>query len=114
MNPETPISTLQNIISNNRFAVTMELTLPDSPDPQEVIEKALEISPYADALNLTDSTSAVPHFSSLAAASLLVQNGIEPVMQISCRDRNRIAIQGDVIGAHAIGCLLYTSDAADE
>ena len=103
MNPETPISTLQNIISNNRFAVTMELTLPDSPDPQEVIEKALEISPYADALNLTDSTSAVPHFSSLAAASLLVQNGIEPVMQISCRDRNRIAIQGDVIGAHAIG-----------
>ena len=103
MNPETPISNLQNIISNNRFAVTMELTLPDSPDPREVIEKALEISPYADALNLTDSTSAVPHFSSLAAASLLVQNGIEPVMQISCRDRNRIAIQGDVIGAHAIG-----------
>ena len=103
MNPETPISNLQNIISNSRFAVTMELTLPDSPDPREVIEKALEISPYADALNLTDSTSAVPHFSSLAAASLLVQNGIEPVMQISCRDRNRIAIQGDVIGAHAIG-----------
>ena len=103
MTTEPSVSNLQDIIFNNHFAVTMELTLPDSPEPKEVVEKALQISPYADALNLTDSTSAVPHFSSLAASSLLIENNIEPVMQISCRDRNRIAIQGDVIGAHAIG-----------
>ena len=103
MTSQESISNLQRIISNQQFAVTMELTLPDSPDPTQVINTALEIAPYADALNLTDSTSAVPHFSSLAAATLLIQNKIEPVMQISCRDRNRIAIQGDILGSQAIG-----------
>ena len=98
-----PISSLSRLLLDGNFVVTGELTLPDSPQPDPLLETALELSPYCDALNLTDATSATPHFSSLAAASLLIQNNIEPIMQISCRDKNRIAIQGDVIGAHALG-----------
>jgi 5,10-methylenetetrahydrofolate reductase len=98
-----PISLLSKLLIDGSFIVTGELTLPDSPYPEKLVENALQLNPYCDVLNLTDATSATPHFSSLAAACLLIQNGIEPIMQISCRDRNRIAIQGDVVGAHALG-----------
>ena len=97
------ISQLQNRLESGIFTVTAELTLPDSSIKDELVETALKLSPYCDALNVTDATSAIPHFSSLAAASILLDNDIEPVMQISARDRNRIAIQGDVLGAHSLG-----------
>ena len=98
-----PASLLSKLLFDRQFVVTAELTLPDSPEPGPLLEVAQALNPYSDALNLTDATSATPHFSSLAAATLLIQAGIEPIMQISCRDKNRIAIQGDVIGAHALG-----------
>ena len=97
------ISQLHRTLDSGSFAVTAELTLPDSSEKDELVETALKLSPYCDALNVTDATSAIPHFSSLAAASILLDNDIEPVMQISARDRNRIAIQGDVLGAHSLG-----------
>ena len=97
------ISQLHKTLDSGSFAVTAELTLPDSSEKDGLVETALKLSPYCDALNVTDATSAIPHFSSLAAASILLDNDIEPVMQISARDRNRIAIQGDVLGAHSLG-----------
>ena len=97
------ISQLHRTLDSGSFAVTAELTLPDSSEKDELVETALKLSPYCDALNVTDATSAIPHFSSLAAAYILLDNDIEPIMQISARDRNRIAIQGDVLGAHSLG-----------
>lgn len=98
-----PATTLEKQLNGGIFTVTGELSLPDSPTEESLLDRARRLSPYCDALNVTDSTSATPHFSSLAGSAILHRNGIEPIMQINCRDRNRIAIQNDVLGAHALG-----------
>jgi len=85
------------------FAVTAELNPPDSADPQEVYDAALVLSRVCDAINVTDASGAHCHMSSVATCALLTRAGYTPVMQISGRDRNRIAIQGDVLGAAAMG-----------
>jgi len=96
-------SRLERVLRAGRFAVTAELNPPDSADPQEVYDAALVLSRVCDAINATDASGANCHMSSVAICALLVQAGYEPVMQVSCRDRNRIAIQGDVLGGAAMG-----------
>lgn len=96
-------SRLERVLRSGRFAVTAELNPPDSADPQEVYEAAIVLAEVCDAINATDASGAHCHMSSVAICALLTRAGYEPVFQVSCRDRNRIAIQGDLLGAAAMG-----------
>lgn len=96
-------SRLERVLRSGRFAITAELNPPDSADPQAVYDRALALASLCDAINTTDASGANVHMSSLGMCALLIGAGYEPVMQISCRDRNRIAIQGDLLGAAAMG-----------
>ena len=106
-------SRLERVLRAGFFAVTAELNPPDSADPKEVYDAALVLSEICDGINATDAAGANCHMSSIAICALLVRAGYEPVYQISCRDRNRIAIQGDLLGAAAMGVrnvLMLTGD----
>jgi 5,10-methylenetetrahydrofolate reductase len=94
---------LERILRSGRFAVTAELNPPDSADPRDVYDRALVLSEVCDAINATDASGANCHMSSVGICSLLTRAGYAVILQISCRDRNRIAIQGDVLGAAAMG-----------
>jgi methylenetetrahydrofolate reductase (NADPH) len=94
---------LERVLRAGQFAITSELAPPDSADPQEVYHRARMFDRYVDAINATDGSGANCHMSSLAVCALLTRVGYAPVMQISCRDRNRIAIQGDILGCAAMG-----------
>ena len=94
---------LQRVLENQQFAVTAELPPPDSADPQEVYRRAEVFAGCVDAINATDGSGANCHMSSVGVCSLLTRRGYDMIMQVSCRDRNRIAIQGDVLGAAAMG-----------
>ena len=94
---------LERILRHGHFAVTSEMAPPDSADPQEVFKQAAIFDGVTDAINATDGSGANCHMSSVGVCSLLTRKGYSMVMQISCRDRNRIAIQGDVLGASAMG-----------
>jgi methylenetetrahydrofolate reductase (NADPH) len=96
-------SRLERALRSGRFAVTAELNPPDSADPQSVYERALVLSTVCDAINATDASGANCHMSSVGICALLTRAGYEPVYQMSCRDRNRIAMQGDLLGAAAMG-----------
>ena len=96
-------SRLERVLRSGRIAVTAELNPPDSASPDSVYGNALVLASLCDAINATDAAGANVHLSSLAISALLAQAGYEPVMQMSCRDRNRIAIQGDLLGASALG-----------
>jgi len=88
---------------SGRFVVTVEVSPPDSSDPGVLIARASRFRDLADAINITDGAGANCHMSSAAAAAILVANELTPVAQFSCRDRNRIALQGDILGAAALG-----------
>jgi len=94
---------LERILRRGEFAVTAELNPPDSADPTEVYERGAVFDGWVDAMNATDGSGANCHMSSVSICALLTRFGYAPVLQISCRDRNRIAIQGDVLGAAAMG-----------
>lgn len=94
---------LEKALRSGRFVVTTELAPPDSADPVDVFERATVFDGYVDAINATDGSGANVHMSSMAVCALLRSRGYTPVMQITCRDRNRIAIQGDALGAAALG-----------
>ncbi|MBI3711131.1 MAG: methylenetetrahydrofolate reductase [Proteobacteria bacterium] len=94
---------LRGVLEAGHFAVTAEITPPASTDPKTLLAKALPLRGLADAVNVTDGASARAHMSSLAAAGLLVRSGIEPILQLTCRDRNRIALQSDILGGAALG-----------
>ncbi len=94
---------LERVLRSGRFAVTAELAPADTSDPEAIYERAQVLSEVADAINVTDASGAHVHMSSLGASALLVRAGYEPVLQVNCRDRNRIAIQGDLLGAAALG-----------
>ncbi|MDC0659701.1 methylenetetrahydrofolate reductase [Leisingera sp. SS27] len=96
-------SRLERVLRSGRFAITAELNPPDSADPADVYEAARPLGEVADAINATDASGANCHMSSIGISALLTRAGYSPVYQISCRDRNRIAIQGDVLGAAAMG-----------
>jgi methylenetetrahydrofolate reductase (NADPH) len=94
---------LERVLRAGVFAVTTELDPPDSADPEDVYRRARVFDGYVDAINATDGSGANCHMSSLAVCALLTRVGYAPVMQISCRDQNRIAIQGDILGGAAMG-----------
>lgn len=96
-------SRLERVLRSGRFAITAELNPPDSADPADVYDAARPLGEVADAINATDASGANCHMSSIGISALLTRAGYSPVYQISCRDRNRIAIQGDVLGAAAMG-----------
>src|SRR5580658_6639823 len=93
----------ERVLRAGGFAVTTELAPPDSADPEDVYKRARVLDGYVDAMNATDGSGANCHMSSVAVCALLTRLGYAPVMQISCRDRNRIAIQGDILGGAAMG-----------
>jgi methylenetetrahydrofolate reductase (NADPH) len=94
---------LEKVLSAGHFAVTAELGPPMGADVELVRSKADLLRGAVDAVNVTDNQTAVVRMSSLAASVLLISMGIEPVMQMVCRDRNRIAMQSDIFGASALG-----------
>ncbi|MEM7359178.1 MAG: methylenetetrahydrofolate reductase [Pseudomonadota bacterium] len=110
--PGSPLPELEGHISRGRFervlraglfAVTSEIAPPDSSEPDEVYRRAQLFDGVADAINATDGSGANCHMSSMAVCALLSHIGYSPILQVSCRDRNRIAIQGDILGAAAMG-----------
>jgi 5,10-methylenetetrahydrofolate reductase len=106
-------SNLERVLAEGQFALTAEVGPPRGPDPEAVIEKAKILRGVADAYNVTDNQTAVVRMSSIAASRILLEQGLEPVMQMVCRDRNRIAMQSDLLGAHALGirnCLCLSGD----
>jgi len=95
------------------FVITAEIAPPLSSDRQHLLERAIPLARLADAVNITDGASARVHMSAVTAAGILVHHGIEPILQFTCRDRNRIALQSDLLGAAALGVrnlLLLTGD----
>lgn len=96
-------SALQRALRERRFVVTAEISPPLSTDPAQFVDHARPLRGLATAVNVTDGASAKTHMSSLVAAHFLVQNGIEPILQMTCRDRNRLALQADMLGAVALG-----------
>jgi methylenetetrahydrofolate reductase (NADPH) len=98
-----PGDRLEHVLRSGYFAVTSELHAPDSADPTDLYKNARLLSEACDAVNATDGAGANCHMSSIACSTLIVRAGCEAVLQVNCRDRNRIAIQGDLLGAAALG-----------
>jgi len=94
---------LQQKLAAGQFVMTAEVTPPVSCSRGELLDKALPLKGVADAVNVTDGAGARPHLSAMAAAMMLHEQGIEPILQLTCRDRNRIALQSDLLGAAASG-----------
>lgn len=95
--------TLQDKLRAKRFVITAEVTPPVTADRNEFLAKALPLKGLADAVNITDGAGARPHLGAVTAAAMLVAVGIEPILQFTCRDRNRIALQSDLLSAAASG-----------
>ena len=102
---KSPCSLLEEILRAGHFAVTAELNPPDSADPEDVYKAAGILAEVCDGINAVDASGANCHISSVAMCALLTRVGYEPIYQVTCRDRNRIAIQGDMLGAAAMGVL---------
>jgi methylenetetrahydrofolate reductase (NADPH) len=93
----------QQAVHAGKFLVTAEVAPPKGGNPTHMIEMAKLLKGRVHAVNITDGSRAVLRMSSLAASVILLQHGIEPVCQMACRDRNRIGLQADLMGAHALG-----------
>ena len=96
-------SNLERVLRAGHFAVTGELGPPQSADRDVIHKKAVLLSGYVDAVNITDNQTAIVRMSSIGAGTLALGEGLEPVIQMTCRDRNRLAIQSDLLGAYALG-----------
>lgn len=96
-------SRLQEILSNGEFAVTAECGPPRGANPEVIRKKGELLKGWVDAVNVTDNQTAIVRMSSIAACAHLLQMGLEPVMQMVTRDRNRIALQSDIMGAYSLG-----------
>ena len=96
-------SRLERLLHHGVFAVTSEVVPPRSADPSSVDVQARGLVGYADAVNLTDNPTSTAHMASVAAASMVAAAGLEPVVQLTCRDRNRIGLTSDLLGAWALG-----------
>ena len=96
-------SKLQQTLEKKSKVITAELMPPRGGDPLRSLKIAQLLKDKVHAVNITDGSRAVMRMCSLAMSKLLLENGIEPVMQISCRDRNKIALQSDILGANALG-----------
>lgn len=110
---EIVLSSLREKLLNNQFVVTAEITPPRGPDVTKLINKIKELKNLVDAVNFTDNPSAKLKLCSMVACKISLDIGLEPVLQMTCRDRNRIAIQSDLLGAYALGIrniLVMTGD----
>ena len=96
-------SRLEKILRSGKFAVTGECGPPRGADPEVIRKKCALLKNNADAFNITDNQTSVVRMSSIASSIVMMQEGLEPVMQMVCRDRNRIAIQSDILGGAALG-----------
>jgi len=96
-------SRLERILASGQFAVTGELGPPKSADVDVIKTKAGYLKGVVDAVNITDNQTAIVRMSSIGAGLLALQCGLEPVIQMTCRDRNRLAMQSDILGAYALG-----------
>jgi methylenetetrahydrofolate reductase (NADPH) len=96
-------SNLEKVIRSGEFVVTGELGPPQGWEREEIEHKAQLLKGLVDGVNLTDNQTAIVRMSSIAAARILVEEGLEPIMQMTCRDRNRLGMQGDLLGAYALG-----------
>jgi len=96
-------SLLHKKLHTGRFVFTAETTPPDASNKEILLEKTKPLKDIADAINVTDSPGAKVHMSALTAAIILAQNSIDPILQLTVRDRNRLALQGDLVGASALG-----------
>ncbi|HDN79164.1 MAG TPA: methylenetetrahydrofolate reductase, partial [Chloroflexi bacterium] len=103
MTEQAPVSRLEKILTKGHFAVTGELGPPKGADRSVIERKAQHLKGNVDAVNITDNQTAVVRMCSMAVAKMLIEMGLEPTMQMTCRDRNRIAIQSDLLGAYALG-----------
>lgn len=90
-------------MKSGRFAITAELNPPDSADPEDIYRAAMILAGVCDGINAVDASGANCHMSSISMCAILTKVGYEPIFQMTCRDRNRIAIQGDILGAAALG-----------
>lgn len=97
-----------------RFVITSEITPPVSLDPRALIDKIAPLKALADGVNVTDGASARAAMDPLAASALMLQIGVEPIMQLTCRDRNRIALQGAAMGAAALGVRAFLCLTGDD
>jgi methylenetetrahydrofolate reductase (NADPH) len=97
------IMTLRDALASGRFTVTAELSPPSSPSSEPVRRAAAAIAGLVDAVNVTDNPAATPRISALVTSSWLIGEGAEPIMQITTRDRNLLALQSDLLGAWAVG-----------
>lgn len=105
--------TLQAALTAREFCLTAEVTPPLSCDPADLLAKAEPLAGLADAVNVTDGASARAHMDAIVAATILLRHGIDPILQLTCRDRNRIALQSQLVGAAASGIsnvLILTGD----
>ncbi|MDD3471697.1 MAG: methylenetetrahydrofolate reductase [Syntrophaceae bacterium] len=96
-------SKLERVLKSGQFAVTGECGPPRGADPEVIRKKCSLLKDKADAFNITDNQTSVVRMSSIASSVIMMQEGMEPVMQMVCRDRNRIAIQSDILGGAALG-----------
>jgi 5,10-methylenetetrahydrofolate reductase len=96
-------SNLEKVLTAGHFAATGELGPPKSADPQVIRNKAALLRGHVDAVNITDNQTAIVRMSSISVGVMLLQEGLEPTIQMTCRDRNRLAIQSDLLGAAALG-----------
>ena len=96
-------SNLEKVLSRGEFAVTAELGPPKSADMDVIRTKAELLAGWIDAVNITDNQTAIVRVSSIAAGKLALDMGLEPIIQMTCRDRNRLSIQSDILGAYLLG-----------
>ncbi len=96
-------SNLERVFLSGQFACTAEIGPPKSTSSRSISRHAAALKDYADALNLTDNQTAIVRLSSIAASVHVMKAGAEPVIQMTCRDRNRIALQSDLLGAYSLG-----------
>jgi methylenetetrahydrofolate reductase (NADPH) len=98
-----PAGRLESVVRSRRFAVTSEVVPPRSADPAPIVQQARGLVGYADAVNVTDNPTATAHMSPLAGAAVVSRAGLEPTLQLTVRDRNRLALTADLLGAWALG-----------
>lgn len=101
--PAARTNRLRECLQAGRFAVTAEVVPPVSCDPADLLAKVKPLQGIADAVNVTDGAGARAHMGALAAAALLLRAGVEPILQMTCRDSNRIALQSNLLAAAALG-----------
>lgn len=98
-----PLNLFRTAVQRREFLVTAEVCPPKGGDPTRMLQMAQTLKGRVHAINITDGSRAVLRMSSVVAAAILLRHGLEPICQVACRDRNRIGLQADLMGAHALG-----------